>query len=200
MSARSSGAGTPLRVAQLVVNLGMGGAQQLAVQIANARARAGDASHVICMTDPGPLSERILPEVPVHYLHYYRASIRHPWRFLTSLAEGYRLLARLLRQEGIRVVQSHLPGANLWALVMTLRGLCRAIPTVHNNREFVYTDDITWVGRLGRRFGYRLMLRRCPAVVAVSAAVRDSLVQELALGEREQSRLQIGRASCRERV
>jgi glycosyltransferase involved in cell wall biosynthesis len=35
------------------------------------------------------------------------------------------------------------------------------------------------------------MLRRCPAVVAVSAAVRDSLVQELTLGEREQRRLHV---------
>ncbi|MDO9171928.1 MAG: glycosyltransferase [bacterium] len=182
-------AARPLAVAQLVEALEMGGAERLAVQIANARAAAGDASHLIVMSGPGPLSAAVDPRVAVHYLGFARASVRAPLRFALSLRRGERLLARRIAAEGIRVVQSHLPGANFWGLLLALRGRCAVIATVHNNREFDYGDaDHPLRSRL-RRAAYRQMLRRCAAVVAVSEAVAASLLEDLGAGPREAGRL-----------
>ncbi len=183
------GRGEPLVVAQLVEALEMGGAERLAVQIANARAAAGDVSHLIVMTGPGPLSAAVNPRVTVSYLGFARASVRDPWRFALSLRRGEQLLTRRIADGGVQVVQSHLPGANFWGLLLALRGRCAVIATVHNNREFDYGDaDHPLRSRL-RRGAYRLMLRRCAAVVAVSEAVAASLLKDLGVGPREAGRL-----------
>jgi len=188
-SGSDDSSGRPLAVAQLVEALEMGGAERLAVQIANARAAAGDASHLIVMSGPGPLSEAVDPRVAVRYLGFARASVRDPLRFALSLRRGERLLARQLAADGVRVVQSHLPGANFWSLLLALRGRCAVVATVHNNREFDYGDaDHPLRSRL-RRAAYRLMLRRCAAVVAVSEAVADSLLADLGVGAGEAGRL-----------
>jgi glycosyltransferase involved in cell wall biosynthesis len=167
-------AARPLAVAQLVEALEMGGAERLAVQIANARAAAGDASHLIVMSGPGPLSGAVDPRVALRHLGFARASVRDPLRFALSLRRGERLLSRRIAADGVQVVQSHLPGANFWGLLLALRGRCAVIATVHNNREFDYGDaDHPLRSRL-RRAAYRQMLRRCAAVVAVSEAVAAS--------------------------
>lgn len=181
--------GRPLAVAQLVEALEMGGAERLAVQIANARAAAGDASHLIVMSGPGPLSAAVDPRVTVRYLGFARASVRDPLRFALSLRRGERLLSQRIAADGIRVVQSHLPGANFWGLLLALRGRCAVVATVHNNREFDYGDaDHPLRSRL-RRGAYRLMLRRCAAVVAVSEAVAASLLADLGVDRSGAARL-----------
>lgn len=172
-----------LRVAQLIETVSMGGAERLAVQIANARAEAGDASHLIVLTGPGSLSERISPRVATRYLHYERASLANPLRFAASVWRGASLLTRQLRADAIDVAQTHLPGANFWGLLLAWRGLCAVIPTVHNNQEFNYGREDQRFRAWARRWAYRQLLRRCPATVAVSASVRDSLVADLGAPE-----------------
>jgi len=189
MSARSGGAGTPLHVAQLVETLDMGGAEHLAVQVANARAAAGDLSHLYVLTEPGILAARISPAVPVRYLGYRRASLAQPHRFLPSLVRGYRLLSRQLRADGIQVVQTHLPGANFWGLLLALRECCAVVGTIHNNAEFRYGEDSAPVRARLRRQAYAWLLRRAAAVVAVSEDVRSSLVEELELDTATAARL-----------
>jgi glycosyltransferase involved in cell wall biosynthesis len=172
---------TGLRVAQLVETLDVGGAEHLAVQVANARAAAGDASHLYVLTERGALSERVAPAVRVRYLGYWRAAVGDPLRFVPSLVRGYRLLAKQLRADGIQVVQTHLPAANFWGLLFTLRRLCAVVGTIHNNAEFRYgAADDPLRARL-RRWAYRRLLLRAQAVVAVSADVRRSLLEDLHL-------------------
>lgn len=182
----AAGQAPALAVAQLVETLGMGGAERLAVQIANARAAAGERSHLYVMDGPGPLSGSVDPRVAVSYLGYERASVSNPPRFAASLRRGYRLLASRLADDGVRVVQTHLPGANFWGLLLAMRKRCAVVATVHNNREFDYGDADRPVRARLRRWAYRQMLRRCALVVAVSDKVADSLLEELGV-ERERA-------------
>lgn len=169
-------------MAQLIESLDVGGAERLTVQIANAHADSGSVSHLYVLTEPGELSRRIGPAVRTRYLGLRRPSIGRPLPFALSALRGYRLLSRQLAQDGIDVVQTHLPGANFWGLLLAWRGFRAVVSTVHSNQEFNYgRADQAWRARLRRR-AYREMLRRCAAVVAVSDGVRDSLLAELGLG------------------
>ncbi len=164
----------------------MGGAEWLAVQIANARAAAGDRSYLYVMTGEGELSARVAPDVRIRYLRLPSAppsSIRLPSRPLLR-ADGDCCRDQIAR-DGIEIVQSHLPGANYWGLLLQMRGTCAVIPTIHNNQEFRYgREDQVWRAKLRRR-AYVEMLRRCPAVVAVSEEVRASLGADLGLSPGE---------------
>ena len=182
---------SPLRVAQLVETLTMGGAENLAVQIANARAAAGDRSYLYVMQGPGPLSGRIDPAVSVRYFHYQRESVRHPLTFLRSLHRGERVLAGQLTADGVQVLQTHLPGANFWGLLLAWRRRTHVVATVHNNREFDYGDADHPVRRRLRRLAYRSILRRCDAVVAVSADVARSLLTEVGMRREQVRRLAV---------
>jgi glycosyltransferase involved in cell wall biosynthesis len=180
-----------LRAAQLIESLGVGGAECLALQIAKARCAAGDQSFLYVMTEEGELSARIAPEVRIRYLRHERASIANPLAFAASVARGWRLLSRQIAEDGVEIVQSHLPGANFWGLLLQMRGVCPVIPTIHNNQEFRYgREDQAWRARLRQR-AYVEMLRRCPAVVAVSEEVRTSLGADLGLTPGELARVRV---------
>lgn len=168
-----------LCVAQMVETMGMGGAENLAVRVAGALARRGIRSHLIVLTDEGPLSERIHPEVRTHYLHYHRASIRNPLAFVLSLGIARRLLTDLVAAEGIRVIQTHLPGANFQGLQLTLAKVCPVLATVHNNQEFNYGDADNPIRAHLRKRAYGMILRRGAGMVAVSEEVRASMIETL---------------------
>lgn len=174
-------------VAQLLDRLDMGGAEQVAVRIANARATAGRPAFIYVLRRGGDLASQVQPAVGLRYLDIARASVANPIRCLMSLERGYARLASQMRADGVVILQSHLPNANLWALYAALRGSWRTMPTLHNNQEFSYS------GRGLRaclvRQAYRLMLRRCGAVVACSEPVRQSLMRELALNAASSPRL-----------
>lgn len=181
-----------LRVAQLVETLAVGGAERLAVQIAGARAEAGDRSLILVLGGPGPLADQVDPRVAVRYLHVQRESVTNPWRFFTSLRRGLGALRAEVRREHLQVVQSHLPGANFWGLLLALTTRVAVIPTVHNNNEFYYgaMTPPRLRSRL-RRLAYRLMLHRCAGVVAVSRQVADSLLREVGARAGEARRLHV---------
>lgn len=169
----------------------MGGAERLAVQIANARSAAGDLSFLYVMTGEGELSAHVAPGVHARYLRHERAGIANPLAFAASVARGVGILSRQIAQDGVEIVQSHLPGANYWGLLLQMRGICTVIPTIHNNQEFRYgREDQAWRARLRRR-AYVEMLRRCPAAVAVSQEVRASLEADLGLTAVELARVRV---------
>ncbi len=155
----------------------MGGAERLAVQIANARAAAGDVSYLYVLAGPGELTPRIAPEVRVRYLEYARASIDNPLAFVVSVWRGYQLLRAHIARDGIDLLQTHLPGANFWGLLLAWRHDCVVLPTVHSTREARYKETGETFKRRLRRWAYRQLLARCEAVVAVSEEVRRSLIE-----------------------
>jgi len=183
--------GGPLVSAQLIETLGVGGAERLAVQIAAARAEAGDRSHLYVTGGPGPLSDTVPPEVTLRHLGLERASVKNPAAFAASLMKGRALLLDHLRRDGVEVVQTHLPGANFWGLLLRRTGGVSAVPTIHNNREFDYGDADHWLRARFRRGAYRMMIRSCPAVVAVSELVRDSMAEQLGLSPAERERMAV---------
>lgn len=169
----------------------MGGAENLAVHVAAALADRGHESHLIVMEDPGVLSPQVPASVRLHHLGFHRASIRDPFRFPGSLRAGYRLLSGLIRSEGIEAVQTHLPGSNFWGLLLAWRRVCRVLATVHNNEEFRYGESDGAVRFALRKTAYRQIIRRTAGVVAVSAAVRDSLIRELSADAHDAARIHV---------
>ena len=169
----------------------MGGAENLAVRIANGMASRGCDSHLVVVTGPGVLTERVDPGVGLHYLGFERSSIRRPAAFARSLVQGRRRLGGLLTGLGVEVAQTHLPGANFLGLLLTFGTDVGVVPTVHNNREFDYgAKDNPLLLRLRKR-AYRGMIKRCAAMVAVSDAVKTSLVGELRLKSAEAERIHV---------
>lgn len=180
-----------LRVAQLIETLTMGGAERLVVRIAAALRERGLASHIYVIGDEVPLADSVPQDVPLRVLRYERAGVSNPLAFAASVWRGRKLLASRLREDGIDVVQSHLPGANFWGLLLQTGGVVQAIPTIHNNREFDYGDADHPLRARFRRSAYRTMIRRCPAVVAVSQLVRDSMADQLGLDAAAASRMTV---------
>jgi glycosyltransferase involved in cell wall biosynthesis len=171
--------------------MAMGGAENLAVNIANGMAAAGHESHLIVTSGPGVLSERIAPDVRAHYLGFQRSSVRNPLAFLLSLRRGYRLLSSLVAEHRIEVLQTHLPGSNFWGLMLAWADRCAVLATVHNNQEFHYGDTDNALRAGLRRRAYQQILRRCRGVIAVSEEVRASLARDLGANEAEAARMAV---------
>jgi len=181
----------PLRVAQIIESMAMGGAEHLAVKTANHLAAAGHESHLIVTRGPDVLSAKIQPAVKVHYLHYERSSIRNPLAFGASLRKGVKLIAGVVRQEKIPVVQTHLPGSNFFGLLLAWKKTCGVLATIHNNQEFHYGDtDNPVLARL-RKKAYRKIMDNCQGVVAVSEEVRTSMIQDLDAGAEAAARISV---------
>lgn len=192
----AAGAGRPAArraapaVGQLLSTAEMGGSEVYAALLANAHAAAGGRSEVLVLGEPGPVSRRFDERVGVHHLGYRRASLRRPFAFAVSVLAGYRLLSRAVRRHGIAVLQTHLPDTNLWGLALCLTGRCRVVVTIHNN-AFLPTSGGTAFGDRTRLVAYRLILRRCAAVVCVSESVRRSLLDTLRVPESAAGRVTV---------
>lgn len=183
--------GRDLRIAQLIETLGMGGAENLAVRIANALAARGHDSHLFVVEGPGPLSDRVDPAVAVDHFDFTRSSVRNPLTFAGSLLSGRRILARHVAAHGVEIVQTHLPGANFWGLLAQVTGVTQVVATVHNNEEFRYGRSDNRLLLALRKAAYRRIVRRCGGVVVVSEAVRDSLLAELGLPRAAGDRIEV---------
>jgi glycosyltransferase involved in cell wall biosynthesis len=180
-----------LRVGQIIETLDMGGAENLAVRLANELAAEGHDSSLIILTKPGPLSERIDPAVHVHYLDFVRASVRNPIAFALSIRHGRQQLARVINENKIEVVQTHLPGSNFLGLLLELGGICPVLATIHNNEEFRYGETDNAILIRARKFAYSQLLSRGHGIVAVSEDVRTSFMKQLNCGEELSGRISV---------
>lgn len=176
-------------VVQMIETLGMGGAERLAVEIANHYAAAGGRSFLYVLKEAGPMASQVAPEVTLRRLDAAHASLTNPFAFAASVRRSHCGIADAVRDDGVGVVQSHLPGANFRNLLLQMRGRATAVPTIHNNREFDYGDADNPLRARLRRAAYRRMMRSCPAVVAVSQLVKDSMTEQLGLTAAEADRM-----------
>ena len=95
MAAHGHADRTPV-VAQFIETMNMGGAEHLAVQIANELAARGHRSHLVVATGPGPMSARVAPGVTVHHLGFVRASVLNPLAVVVWLmCNGERSVAQI---------------------------------------------------------------------------------------------------------
>ncbi|MFH1841972.1 MAG: glycosyltransferase [bacterium] len=181
---------SPKRVAQLIQTLGMGGAERLAVQLANAHAAAGDHSFLYVLCGPDLLSSQIDSRVHVRYLRWEWPKT-NLFRMVPALLAGHRALLTQLRQDAVRIVQTHLPAANYLGLALAWRRRAMVVATVHNTQEFRYGDAVQPMRAELRRRAYRQIVRRCPVVVAVATAVKESLIADLELTATDAERIQV---------
>ncbi len=180
-----------IRVAHLVEQLVVGGAETLAVRLANARAAVPQPTRLYTLKSGGALAARVADGVPLTDLDLDRGSVRRPWSFLTGAMGGRRALADRASADRIDVLQTHLPEANFWGLMLSWNAPCALVATVHSNDEFHYGEGDGVGRRALRRRAYRSICGRCDAVVAVSDRVRDSLIRELDLDDRLAARIAV---------
>ncbi len=165
-----------MRIAQLIETLGTGGAEKLAVDIAGTRLQCGDESSIITLSTLGPLSAGIQPGVAVYNLGMVPDN--HVSQFFTLFK-----LYKLCRELRLDALQTHLPRANFFGLVMAMVADLPVFPTVHNNREFDYGDHPSALRKALRRFAYSRLVLQGRRMIAVSEAVKQTLVDELNLDE-----------------
>jgi len=169
-----------LRVAQLIETLAAGGAEALAVQIANAWAERGHESHLIVLSAGGPFQSRLSEKVKLHDLGL-PPSRQSTLKRAPSILRALKRLEGIIAANGIDTLQTHLPLANFFGLVMGWRGACRVYPTIHNNREFDYGEASGPLRESLRRYAYKRMLSVCARMIAVSDQVKTAMVRELDL-------------------
>jgi glycosyltransferase involved in cell wall biosynthesis len=158
-----------MRIVTVLTSLGMGGAEKLALAVAERMARRG---HDVAMLSLMPrLTEQWPTTLPVTYL-YMR---KNP----ASAAAGFGRGRRFMREFRPDVVHSHSFHANILArlLAIGVPGVRRAVvvSSVHN----VYEG-----GRM-RMLAYRLTDRWSLRTVAISQAASDRFVRLKAIPERK---------------
>jgi glycosyltransferase involved in cell wall biosynthesis len=154
----------PLAVAQVVDSLTAGGAERVAVDLANGLARRGLRSHVIATRAEGPLSARVSPQVSLF-------CARRRARFD---ALGALRLVRWLRSRRIRVVHTHNDGSAYLVEILRALGLCSARHVYHDHRGPALGDR-------GAARRDRWLLRRVDAYAAVSEGLRERAARLLGL-------------------
>ena len=159
----------PMRIVTVLNSLGMGGAEKLALAVAERMARRG---HDVALLALMPrLREQWPTTLPVVYLDMRK----NP----ASVAAGFRRGRQFLREFRPDLVHSHSFHANMLArlLAIGLPGVPRAVvvSSVHN----VYEGG--WM----RMMAYRLTDRWSVRTVAVSQAAADRFVRLKAIPERK---------------
>lgn len=149
-----------MRILHLITRLPVGGAEKVLVDIVRRLDPAQYESVVCCIQAKGDLAIEIEKSgVPLYCLHRMRSK-----RFDWSAVRG---LMRLLREERIALVHSHLYHANLYGRIAAFLAGVPAVAHVHN----VYAQR-----KLHRRLLNRLLSRASARVIAVSDEIREDLV------------------------
>jgi glycosyltransferase involved in cell wall biosynthesis len=154
--------GSRLRVLQVVDSLDVGGAERMAVNIANALASDGHHSFLCTTRSSGPLEVELSSEVG--RLHLGRRS-----RWDISALPRFR---RYLASNEIDVVHCHSTSLFFVAAALTFRG----------GPKIVWHDHYGGQSTSERRgFPYRVAVRRAAASIAVSEGLRQWAIDRLKL-------------------
>ena len=150
-----------IRVLHLITRLPVGGAERLLVDIARGLDPQRFTSIACCIQDRGELAAELEASgIAVHSLERMRTR-RFDWRAIGDLA-------RLMREQRIDVVHSHLYHANLYGRLAARRARVPAVATVHN----------TYAKRkLHRELLNRWLAHISARVIAVSEDVRNDLMR-----------------------
>lgn len=153
------------RILHLITRLPVGGAENVLVDIVRRLNPARYESLVCCIQAKGELSGEIEKlGVPLRCLGRMRSK-RFDWR-------AVRDLIRLVREERIAIVHSHLYHANLYGRIAAYLAGVPAVAHVHN----VYGQP-----KLHRRLLNRLLARATARVIAVSDEIREDLIRHDAI-------------------
>jgi glycosyltransferase involved in cell wall biosynthesis len=176
-----------LGVLQLVDNLDIGGAQEVAVTLAKNLVRTGHRPVVGTFRD-GPLRSDIEEfGIPVVFLPRRRHTVLALPLFVRDMLRIRRALAATIDRYGIDVIQTHLL-RSLDFLTTTLKGpdgLLLVYWTFHNSDFMLRREHLprhVWLLRpkqIAYRLLYRLTSRRVNGLIAVSDDVRSSILNRI---------------------
>jgi glycosyltransferase involved in cell wall biosynthesis len=161
---RSTDHGQRVRVVFVIDNMRLGGTELNAVRTAERLDRSRFDLRVVCLGDPGPLTERYesmgVPVVGFRVRSLYG---------LSMLAAGLRF-ARYLRREEVQIVHAHDMYSNIFATFWARMG---RTPAIVASRRW-------WHSLPNRKLqiGNRLAFRMADAVLANSPAVARSVREE----------------------
>ncbi len=171
----------PLRVVQVIPDLRVGGAERVALTLANGFAEAGHAAMLVAIKGGGPQQQRVRTDLGVRLeiLGIDRRSIRQPlglWQDLRALKQR---LCALLRDFQPDVVQTHIPEDDLLAGRCVRASGCGVhVPLIHSLQFHLHRPQLDLRQRMRMRLHGRC-LRRAGQVVAVSRAVAQAVEQQL---------------------
>jgi L-malate glycosyltransferase len=162
--ARPTDHGGRVRVVFVIDNMRLGGTELNAVRTAERLDRGRFDLRVVCLGDPGPLTERYqamgVPVVGFRVRSLYGASM---------LSAGARF-ARYLRREGVQIVHAHDMYSNIFA---TFWARVARTPVIVASRRWWHSLPNRKL-QLGNRVAFRL----ADAVLANSAEVARSVREE----------------------
>ena len=178
------------RVLHVTRDLEQGGAQEVLCTLAESRPKA--AGFFVCTLADGPLRGRLeAAGAECVVVPGPRCRFSDPIRYAAELRRIVRQLADLVETRCIEIVQTHLLNV-LDAAVLRLQRTPRepAIVWTFHGTDFLplRPGPTLSLRRLACRWTYRANAHRVDAIVAVSEAVRDSVVRQL------------GRAAAKARV
>ena len=156
----------PPRVAQVVDTLSVGGAERVAVNLANGLAERGYESHLLVSRSMGPLAAALRPDVQV-------ACAERTWRFD---AAGIRRMVHYIDSHEIDVVHSHNHHPSYLLRVVFWFSKRKPLHVIHDHHGPALGD---W--KMGL-YDW-LMLRHVDAYIAVTKELRARAARLLALPE-----------------
>ncbi len=153
----------------------IGGAEECVVRLVQGLRDRGYEVSVALTDDRGVLADR-LRGVPVHTLYRPRHSLVKLPLFVADVLAVVIRLRRLMRREGIDVLQTHLPDSDLLALVAgRLAGVPVRLYTFHST-QFMPPRRKTSLRRRLRLLTTRLGAVLATRLVAVSEAIAENMV------------------------
>lgn len=173
----------PLRVMHLILNLDIGGAQEVVRTLVNQMAELGHKP-LVCSFRDGPLRLEIEKAgIPVEIIPERQYTFLYLPQFVKELIEIRNSLLQLVKKYGIQVIQTHLL-QSLDFLVSTISidpHPPKIFWTIHNVNFMLQKDDLPryhWMLGFKRtvyRFLFLRAMKNIDGLIAVSEQVSDSL-------------------------
>ena len=177
----------PIRVMHLVLNLEIGGAQEVVRTLVKYLAKEGHKP-VVCTFKDGPLRQEIEKlGVPVEILPDRRYSFLAFPLFVLEMFRIRNKLIQLIRKHQIDIIQTHLL-QSLDFLVATLHRLSDSPTiywTIHNYNFALQSDDLPrfrWLlhpKHFAYRILYNLFINWVDGIIAVSSEVEEAILETI---------------------
>ena len=157
----------PLNVLYVIWSLRPGGAERVVVNLANNLSRERFRPVVCCLNDPGEWASLLRDDVPLHFLD------KRPSIDLSMISK----IGRLIKQENIDIVHTHLATANTWG---RLAAVIRRVPVI------LATEHSTDVWKSWYQFPIdRILTRFSTKLIAVSHSVERFYCDRLKLSRQK---------------
>ncbi|NQU48692.1 MAG: glycosyltransferase [Planctomycetes bacterium] len=169
----------------LIPDLRIGGAERMAVTLANGLAESGNKVLLVAVRNGGPQEAQLRTDLGIELiiLGLNRASIKRPFSFFRSVRRIRMRLDQIIRDFKPDVVHSHIPEDDLFLSGSVRRTKIGVhVPVIHSINFHLNRERFGIRGRTRMKILSRA-IRRATAVWAVSDAVARSVAEKTGLGD-----------------